>query len=793
VALGTTTADAQSFVFRRFTPEVIRSDRVDLILFEFKFSGPPGRVFLEFQPGSLSPTDIELLDDGTGGDRVTGDGIFSAMLDPQPIVNALQPDDVFRVFVGFVRMEGGSGRVNIFIDVITDAVPRPPVTQLSPAVQHTDHLVNIVDPAFVQNSSNLFSGDDVRRVAHTFYSFFPDRFDFLNIISGISHFGNRFHITVQNNVSGTGVGSRDTSSEFGSAGTLLGYQAFPIPGFFDGAGVGYQHEMGHQWINFLQAEGLGSGIPHWPASSLASSIIGFSPGGGQGLEFPCLLVPDESSGGILLLRRTEEPVYSDLSLYLMGLIPPEEVGIHYVFADQSFSSQNCSGTISESELIQVDIQNVIGVVGVRVPDSSNSPRRFRLATILVTDQPADENKMALYSFFAARAEGQIETPTHSGFSKGIGKPFAISTGRRGALDAHLSIPLPVAGTLTPDNVQEGSGGLILTVTGEDFTPTSVVRWSSSDRPTTFVSSTELRADIPASDLASAGRAQVSVFNPDRGGGDSNSIPFTVVSGAGNPVPAISALSPASVVVGADSFTLVVSGSDFVGGAKVRWNGVDRTTTVVSSTHVRGAIPASQLTTAGTAEVTVFNPAPGGGASNAVNLGIVDFAVEASPANATVTAGQLATYEITVSSLGGPLNAEVSLSCASVPALSACSFFPATVIPGANPAKSTLTITTTAPSTAIPSSPLVRPVAPGVVLYFAVAALAFLLLLLRTGISRKHAWLPAAIAAGLFLLLVGCGGENGIRNPGTPLGTHAITINAQTGSVTHTTQISLTVQ
>jgi hypothetical protein len=63
--------------------------------------------------------------------------------------------------------------------------------------------------------------------------------------------------------------------------------------------------------------------------------------------------------------------------------------------------------------------------------------------------------------------------------------------------------------------------------------------------------------------------------------------------------------------------LTVEGTDFVAGAVVQWNGVDRVTTVVSATQVTAEILAADIADAGTASVTVVNPAPGGGASNAL--------------------------------------------------------------------------------------------------------------------------------------------------------------------------------
>jgi hypothetical protein len=47
----------------------------------------------------------------------------------------------------------------------------------------------------------------------------------------------------------------------------------------------------------------------------------------------------------------------------------------------------------------------------------------------------------------------------------------------------------------------GTGTITLTVTGSGFTPNSVVVFDDADTPTTFVSQTQLTADVPVSDVA----------------------------------------------------------------------------------------------------------------------------------------------------------------------------------------------------------------------------------------------------------------------------------------------------
>lgn len=93
---------------------------------------------------------------------------------------------------------------------------------------------------------------------------------------------------------------------------------------------------------------------------------------------------------------------------------------------------------------------------------------------------------------------------------------------------------------------------------------------------------------------------------------------SVASAANNPVPFIQQrLVPTSTAPGGPSFTLTVTGSSFVNGATVEWNGSPRTTTFVSSSQLTATITGTDIAAAGTATITVSNPAPGGGTSNSI--------------------------------------------------------------------------------------------------------------------------------------------------------------------------------
>ena len=93
--------------------------------------------------------------------------------------------------------------------------------------------------------------------------------------------------------------------------------------------------------------------------------------------------------------------------------------------------------------------------------------------------------------------------------------------------------------------------------------------------------------------------------------------FGTLSAQTNPVPLLNQpLFPDSTSPGGKGFTLTVNGTGFVSNSVVKWNGLSRSTTFVSQAQLRATISASDIATATTAFVTVANPAPGGGTSNA---------------------------------------------------------------------------------------------------------------------------------------------------------------------------------
>ncbi len=213
---------------------------------------------------------------------------------------------------------------------------------------------------------------------------------------------------------------------------------------------------------------------------------------------------------------------------------------------------------------------------------------------------------------------RLVTAGSVGFSGYDETAYSLDNFVRTNLDGEPSNPEPTTASLSPAVALAGESGLTMTVQGADFVENSQVRWNGSPRTTTFISATELEAAITAADLASAGAASVTVFNPAPGGGTSNAQAFTInPNGGSNPAPVAASLSPATTAAGGSAFVLTVNGSNFATNATVRWNGAARATTFVSANQLQASIGAADIAAAGSATVTVFNPAPGGGTSTGV--------------------------------------------------------------------------------------------------------------------------------------------------------------------------------
>jgi hypothetical protein len=164
--------------------------------------------------------------------------------------------------------------------------------------------------------------------------------------------------------------------------------------------------------------------------------------------------------------------------------------------------------------------------------------------------------------------------------------------------------------------------------------------------------------------------------------------FTI--SAVNPVPAISSLG-ATHAPGGAAFSLTINGANFEAKSVVNFNGKPETTTFISATKLSATIPASNVAIVGSMNVTVTNPAPGGGTSPAFPF-IVDGYTIGGPAAASLSHGHPAMIQVTATPTANGFPNSISFSVSGLPAGSTASFNPATLTPNGNVTATTLTIT-----------------------------------------------------------------------------------------------------
>jgi uncharacterized protein (TIGR03118 family) len=174
----------------------------------------------------------------------------------------------------------------------------------------------------------------------------------------------------------------------------------------------------------------------------------------------------------------------------------------------------------------------------------------------------------------------------------------------------------------------------------------------------------------------------------------------------------------------------------------------------------------------------------------INIANVDFSLGATPTTAAVIAGESTQFILTVTPAGGFAN-NVTFSCPPIAGIT-CAFSPATVTPTNGAATTTLTVTTSAsvsrygllmPDLLGPSAPLV-----------ALILFSFAMWRVRNArIARVSLLAVTAVAAivAMGLAMGGCGGYGSNAQPNR--GTASIMVTAQSGAISHTTTVNVTVQ
>jgi len=204
-----------------------------------------------------------------------------------------------------------------------------------------------------------------------------------------------FEINVKNDVQGIGLDRRDDSAAWGSAGRLESVVFMDVVDPYldvDGFEI-LGHEVAHRWLAHFRFKDplgtrsgalLGRGGVHW------SFFLDTDASVMEGND-----IADAGGGRFETVDFTRR--YSALDQYAMGLRGPEEVApFFYVEGADNFrpnrpyklSSSPEAGVTFTGVRRTVRMEDVLAVMGPRIPDAAHAPRSSRLAFVLVADATA---------------------------------------------------------------------------------------------------------------------------------------------------------------------------------------------------------------------------------------------------------------------------------------------------------------------------------------------------------------------------------------------------------------------
>jgi hypothetical protein len=240
-----------------------------------------------------------------------------------------------------------------------------------------------------------------------------------------------YDVLVSNAVQNIGLPVFDDTQKFGSAGRLKSviYHSFGSVDIFD-------HEIAHSWgaslgvsLGLLHENYAGVTQGHWNEMADIQGQLGayyFDPNGLVG-HFA-----DNGDGSWRLIPNSEVEPYSALELYMMGLIPPEEVPPIHILESPDLSN---SEHISAASFTTITIDEILQAAGgERIPSVEDSQKEFSLAFIVTQDVAYNDASYAYFSIMSHTLMGQNAPSRYSYLA-----PFYWATGGRATLDTRLPV------------------------------------------------------------------------------------------------------------------------------------------------------------------------------------------------------------------------------------------------------------------------------------------------------------------------------------------------------------------
>jgi hypothetical protein len=233
-----------------------------------------------------------------------------------------------------------------------------------------------IDTSYPVIILRLENNPSLENITKEFYKGNPDNFHFVTIFNTYDDSGTQYHILARNNIKGIGLGIFNSTASFGSKGRLLGVNWMKDvdmykPGMFPAelkliTGVnGILHETSHQWgayVGFIDENGQRKNTlrnPYNPAHWDKKLETGYDLLDG----FSWIV---NGNGTFTAKTRTDyRDGYSNLDLYLMGLISKNEVNPVKLIVSDYDTKDIQPGTTISGTVKTISIQQIINAEGER--------------------------------------------------------------------------------------------------------------------------------------------------------------------------------------------------------------------------------------------------------------------------------------------------------------------------------------------------------------------------------------------------------------------------------------------
>ena len=468
----------------RVTPSVVWcNDPESTVTFEVHIVGRSdvARVWLTDLGTAEEEQRAELFDDGTHGDVTAGDDVFTlkdvvvpcspAFLERLGGYNTMHT--MLRVELDDGTQAGHNYGATAFGMVHSDYRDMFEVQDLGNGLSATAYAFFIEDSGHEVFDgypvATMRCGVDNFQAYQKFYSVMPDSFDFAMVTPGMMMLRNDYaenvpyNVLVTNSVENIGMNMVDNSARFGSGGGLKStiYHSFGSIDIFD-------HEVGHTW-GMAIGQSLGLIQEDWDVDQGHWNDLSDIQGQMGAYFF------DDDSPAIghfayngdetwRLIANTDVEPYSPLELYVMGLIPPEQVPpIHILSSPDTGDLARITATYRTVTIEQI----MAAEGGPRYPTHAETPRDYTLAFIVVQDVPFNE---AAYAYFSLLSHDLMTEEAPEGCCHA---PFYWATGGRARLSTFLPVGLadPFAEpVVTEEPVVSEVPTSVAVVPGEELTP-----------------------------------------------------------------------------------------------------------------------------------------------------------------------------------------------------------------------------------------------------------------------------------------------------------------------------------